>query len=210
MLKLYSDSTPNGLRATVILEETGLPYELVRIDTERGEQSAPDFVALNPAAAIPVLVETDTAGKIDLCLPQSGAIVLFAAERSGRFIPTDAARRTQAYRWFFQVSTDITSASSWLFNHARSMPVKAPENVEWLQTRLGKALAVADKWLAEHDCFADEISIADFMFYPNFWFRRQAIESSGGLSNLLRWGDRMAQRPGVQRGMSAFESSSNQ
>ncbi len=204
MLTLYSDATPNGLRASVILEETGLPYELVRIDTEKGDQHTPSFVALNPSAAIPVLV--DGAGGDALCLPQSGAIVLYAADRSGLFIPRDPGRRAQAYRWFFQVSTDITAASSWLFNHARAMPVKHPENVEWLQARLRRALSIADGWLAQHEYFADEVSVADFMLYPNFAFRRQAIEAAGDMPNLLRWGERMARRPALQRGMKVFES----
>lgn len=204
MLKLYSDATPNGFRASVILEETGLPYELVRIDTAKGEQHAPSFVALNPAAAIPVLVD-EREGAAGLCLAQSGAIVLYAADRSGMFIPADADRRAQAYRWFFQIATDITAASSWLFNHARAMPVKHPENVEWLQARLRRALAQADQWLAAHEYFADEISIADFLLYPNFAFRRQAIEAAGDMPHLLRWGARMAQRPALQRGMSVFE-----
>jgi GST-like protein len=205
MRTLYSDATPNGFRASVILEETGLPYELVRIDTEKGEQHAPFFVGLNPSAAIPVLVE-QTEGQPALCLPQSGAIVLHAADLSGLFLPQDRARRAQAYRWFFQIATDVTAASSWLFNHARSMPVKHPDNVQWLQARLQRALILADQWLGQHEYFADEVSIADFMLYPNFAFRRQAIEDGGAMPHLLRWGDRMAQRPALQRGMSVFKS----
>ena len=204
MITVYTDTTPNGYRATLILEESGLEYKAVRIDTEKGEQRQDAFLALNPAGAIPVLVDSEGPGGTTLCLPQSGAIILYVAEKCGRFIPIDPCRRAYAYQWFYQIGTDITSASSWIFNHARSMPVKDPENEAWLQRRLASALSVADRWLGTHEYFADEVSIADFLLYPNYWFRRNAIEASGTFRNLLRWGDAMAARPAVKRGMSVF------
>lgn len=204
MLALYTDATPNGLRASVILEEAGLPYVLQRIDTERGAQRTPEFLQINPAGAIPVLVDDDGPGGQPLTLPQSGAIVLYIAEKCGRFVPQDPRRRALALQWFYQVGTDITSASSWIFNHATAMPTRLPENAQWLQARLANALRVADGWLAAHEYFADEVSIADFLLYPNFWFRRAAIEQSGDFPHLLRWGTQMAARPGVVRGMGVF------
>lgn len=206
MITLHTDTTPNGYRAAIVLEESGLPYEAVRIDTEKGEQRRETFLALNPAGAIPVLVDDDGPGGRPICLPQSGAILLYVAEKCGKFIPRDDRRRAHAYQWFYQVGTDITAASSWLFNHARAMPVKDPKNEQWLQQRLANALAVADRWLGAHEYFADEVSIADFLLYPNFWFRRAAIQAGGSLPNLCRWGEAMAARPGVARGMSLFGS----
>ena len=204
MITLYSDTTPNGYRATIVLEESGLAYEAVRVNTEKQEQRQGAFLALNPAGAIPVLVDDDGPGGQRICLPQSGAIALYVAEKCGQFIPRDDRRRAHAYQWFYQVGTDITSASSWIFNHARSMPLKHPQNEKWLQDRLAGALANADRWLGEHEYFADEVSIADFLLYPNFWFRRSAIQASGAFPNLCRWGEAMAARPAVARGMSVF------
>lgn len=204
MLTLYSDATPNGFRATVILAECGLDYRLVRVNTEQGDQRSDWFLKINPAGAIPVLVDANGEDGAALILPQSGAIVLYAAERSGLFVPASPARRAIAYRWFYQIGTDITSASSWLFNHAKSMPVKDDRNVAWLQQRLAAALDVAEQWLSGHEYFADEVSIADFLLYPNFWFRRAQLESSGRYPNLCRWGSAMASRRGVTSGMSAF------
>ncbi len=206
MITIYSDTTPNGYRATVMLEESGLAYEAVRVDTEQGEHRKDAFLALNPAGAIPVLVDDDGPGGQRICLPQSGAIALYVAEKCGKFIPRDDRRRAHAYQWFYQIGTDITSASSWLFNYARSMPVKDPLNERWLQSRLAGPLAVADQWLGEHEYFADEISVADFLLYPNYWFRRQAIQASGVLPHLTRWGQQMAERPGVARGMAVFSA----
>lgn len=207
MITIYTDATPNGYRASLILEESGLEYRTVRVDTEKGEQHRESFLGLNPSGAIPVLVDTNGPGGDELCLPQSGAIMLYVAEKCGRFVPLEPRRRAYAYQWFYQIGTDITSASSWIFNHARAMPVKDPKNEAWLQQRLGNALSVADRWLGDHEYFADEVSIADFLLYPNYWFRRSAIEASGGYPNLRRWGETMAKRPALGRGMSVFASS---
>ena len=203
MITIYSDATPNGYRATVILEESGLEHEVVRIDTEKGEQRQESFLALSPAGAIPVLVDENGPGGT-LRLPQSGAIVLYVAEKCRRFVPSTPRQRAYAYQWFYQIGTDITSASSWIFNHARAMPVKDSRNEAWLQNRLASALSVADKWLGDHEYFADEVSIADFLLYPNYWFRRSAIEASGMFPNLCRWGEAMTARPALTRGMSVF------
>ena len=206
MIHLYGDKTPNGLRPAIMLEETGMTYEAVRIDIERGDQFAAEFTTLNPAQCIPVLVDDEGPQERRLVLPQSGAILQYLAGKSGCFVPKDPWRLVLMQRMFMQVATDVTSASSWLFNHARGMPTKLPENVDWLQKRLARSLHEVDDWLASHDYLADEVSIADFLLYPNFAFRRPMLEADGTYPNLCRWGDRMSRRDGVQRGMRAFDA----
>lgn len=205
VIDLYTDRTPNGFRASIILEETGLPYRAHHIDRVKGQQQTPEFLSLNPAGAIPVIVDPEGPGSRRIVLAQSGAIMLYAAEKAGRFLPSDARRRAFAHQWFMQIATDITSASSWLFNHATQMPVTSNENSAWIETRLIKALTVADLWLGEHEYFADELSIADFLFYPNFVFRRANFEATGAFEHLRRWGALIEARPGVQRGMSVSD-----
>lgn len=209
MIRLYSDQTPNGLRATVILEESGLPFVTARVDTERGEQHAQTFAALNPARAIPVIVDDEGPGGQPLMLAQSGAIVLYIAGKCGRFLPQDARRLALMHYWFMQIATDVTAASSWIFNHARGMPVKVPENAAWLEARLARALTETDRWLGEHEYFADELSAADFLLFPTFWFRRAMLEDAGTFPHLCRWGAAMAQRGGVRRGMHLFDEAND-
>jgi GST-like protein len=206
MIHLYTDRTPNGLRAAIILEESGLPFEAIRVDTERGEQHAPAFAALNPACAIPVLVDEEGPGGQRLVLPQSGAILLYVASKCGRFVPQDPRRHALMNCWFMQIATDVTSASSWIFNHARAMPVQAPQNAAWLDARLARALAQSERWLGEHEYFADEVSVADFLLFPTFSFRRQMLMRSGTCPNLCRWGSLMGLREGVVRGMRVFDA----
>jgi GST-like protein len=204
MIDLYTDITPNGLRAAVILEEAGLAYRPHRIDTQKGDQHAPSFQRLNAAEAIPVIVDADGPSGQAITITQSGAIILYAARKVGRFIPTDPWRHAQAMQWFMQVATDISSSSSWIFNHATAMPEKSAANVAWMEARLIKAFSMADGWLAEHEYFADELSVTDFLLYPNFAFRRPMLEKAGLCSHLRRWGGMMAARQGVERGMNVF------
>ncbi|MBS0248651.1 MAG: glutathione S-transferase N-terminal domain-containing protein [Proteobacteria bacterium] len=205
MIDLYTDTTPNGFRAALILEETGFAYCAHRVDTQKGEQHAPDFKRLNPAEAIPVIVDHDGPSGQPITITQSGAIVLYAARKAGRLIPSDVRRHAYAMQWFMQIATDITSSSSWIFNHATAMPERSAANAVWMEARLLKALSVADGWLAEHEFFADELSVADVLLYPNFAFRKAMLEKANMCSHLRRWGETMAARPSVQRGMSIFK-----
>ncbi|MEP7100576.1 MAG: glutathione S-transferase N-terminal domain-containing protein [Burkholderiales bacterium] len=205
MIHLYSDQTPNGLRAAIVLEESGLPFTTIRIDTGRGEQHSSSFAALNPACAIPVIVDDDGPGEQRLVLAQSGAILLYVASKCGRLVPTDPLRQAHMYHWFMQIATDVTAASSWIFNNARSMPIKAPENAAWLEARLARALADTDRWLGQHEYFADELSIADLLLFPTYAFRRKMLLEAGTYSNLCRWGAKIEQRDAVRRGMALFD-----
>ncbi|MDF1747940.1 MAG: glutathione S-transferase family protein [Alphaproteobacteria bacterium] len=202
MIDLYTDLTPNGFRASIILEEAELDYQTYRINLAEGDQNHPFFESLNPAKAIPVIVDHDGIGAQKLIIPQSGAIILYAAEKVGRLIPTDPMQRLITMRWFMQIATDIIPVSSWIYNHNNAMPEKSAKNAVWLDNRLNNALSVADKWLAENEFFADDLSVADFLLYPTFHFRRSVLEESKLFPNLRRWGDVMAKRPSVQKGMS--------
>jgi len=204
MIHLYSDATPNGLRASIVLEEAGLPYKAIRVDTSEGQQHSVEFAELNPARAIPVIVDDDGPDGHRFVLAQSGAIVLYVAEKSGRFMPEDPRRRALAYQWFMQIATDVTAASSWIFNHATAMPVKHLDNAAWLEARLMRAMSVTDQWLADHEYLADEISIADFLLFPTFSFRCKSLTEAGSFGHLCRWGEAMARRPGVRCGMRVF------
>jgi GSH-dependent disulfide-bond oxidoreductase len=201
MIELYFAPTANGLRAAVALEETGLPYRTHKVDLAKGEQRTPEFLKLNPAGLIPVIVDSDGPGGKPLTLSQSGAVVLYVAEKSGKFLPKDPARRAIAMQWFMQAASDVAVTSGAIFQLEVRSPEKSPVNIDLFKKRLLSFIAVCDKRLQGRDFLADELSVADLMLYPNFSARKQLIDEAGAFANLQRWGAAIGSRPGVQRGM---------
>jgi GST-like protein len=198
--RTYFAQTANGLRAHR-LEETGLPYRTHKVDLAKGEQRTAEFLKLNPAGLIPVIVDADGPGGKPLTLSQSGAIILYAAEKSGKFLPKDAARRALAMQWMMQAASDIAGTSSTIFRMETSVPEKIAANTDYFKQRLLAFFAACDARLAGREYLADEFCVADIMLYPNFAARKSLIDQAGGFANLQRWGAAIGSRPGVQRGM---------
>jgi len=201
MIELHFAPTANGLRAAVALEETGLPYRTHKVDLAKGEQRTAEFLKLNPAGLIPVIVDPDGPGGKPLTLSQSGAIILYAAEKSGKFLPKDATRRALAMQWMMQAASDVAGTSSTIFRMETSVPDKIAANNDYFKQRLLVFFAACDARLAGREYLADEFSVADIMLYPNFAARKSLIDQAGGFANLQRWGAAIGSRPGVQRGM---------
>ena len=201
MIDLYLAGTANGLRASVALEECGLAYTPHTIDLTKGEQRTPEFLKLNPAGQIPVIVDRDGPGGKPLTLAQSGAIILYCAEKSGKFLPKDLAQRANVLQWFMQGATDLAPTSGAIFQLEMVAPEKNAAITEHFKKRLLSFFGVCDKRLEGRDYLAGELSVADFMLYPNFAARKALVDGAGGFANLQRWGASMAARPGVQKGM---------
>ncbi|HLE67979.1 MAG TPA: glutathione S-transferase [Burkholderiales bacterium] len=201
MIELYMWGTANGLRASVALAECGLEHRVHKVDITKGEQKKPEFLKLNPAGAIPVMVDNDGPGGRPLTLAQSGAILVYACEKAGRYIPTDGKRRALAAQWFMFAASDIAGTSSTVFFSENVVPEKVAANIDFFKNRLINYFRLADRHLAGREYLADEISFADLMLYPNFALRKPLLEAAGGMQELKRWGDAMAARPGVQKGM---------
>jgi GST-like protein len=201
MIDLYLAPTANGLRAAVALEEAGLPYRAHRVDLAKGEQRSPEFLKLNPAGLIPVIVDEDGPGGKPLTLSQSGAIVLYAAEKSATLLPRDPAQRAVALQWLMQAASDISGSSNTVFQTEMRAPEKSAANLEYFKKRLVDFFAVCDRHLQGREFLAGELSVADLMLYPNFATRKALLDQVGGLTDLQRWGAAMAARPGVARGM---------
>ena len=201
MIDLYLAPTANGLRASVALEEAGLAYRAHKIDLAKGEQRSAEFLKLNPAGLIPVILDDSAAGGKPLALSQSGAIMLYAAEKSGKLLPRDPARRALALQWLMQAGSDVSGASNAVFQMEMRAPEKSATNLEYLKKRLIDFFSVCDRRLEGRDFLADELSVADLMLYPNFALRKPMLDAAGGLPNLQRWGAALAARPGVAKGM---------
>jgi GSH-dependent disulfide-bond oxidoreductase len=205
MIDLYLAGTANGLRASVALEESGLPYRAHKVDLGKGEQRSAEFLKLNPVGQIPVIVDSDGPGGKPLTLAQSGAIILYVAEKSGKFLPKDAARRATAMQWFMSAASDIAGTSNAMFLLDLRAPEKSTANADFFKSRLLNIFATFDARLAGRDFLADELSVADLMIYPNFALRKPLLDAAGGFANLQRWGAVMAARPAVTKGMKAAE-----
>ena len=201
MIDLYYGATGNGQRAAIALEETGLAYRLHKLDLTKGEQQSAEFLRINPAGLIPVIVDSDGPGGKPLTVTQSGAIILYCAEKSGKFLPKDSATRALAMQWFMQAASDIAGSSATIFRLEVTAPEKSPVIVDYFKKRLLDFFSVCDKALADRTFLAGDISVADLMLYPNFAARKTLIDQTGGFVNLQRWGAAMAGRPGVARGM---------
>ena len=201
MIDLYTWGTSNGQRASLALAECGLEHRIHKVDLTKGEQKKPEFLALNPAGQIPVMVDSDGPNGTRLVLAQSAAILIYAAEKSGKFMPSDGARRAAAWQWFMMGASDLAGSSSTLFLLENLVPEKSQKNADFFKDRVVKFFSLLDQRLQGRECIADELSIADLMLYPIYAARKPMLDAAGGLANLHRWGAMMAARPGVQKGM---------
>lgn len=203
MIELHTGNTSNGQRAAIILEECGLPYRVHKYDLFKGEQKTPEFLAINPAGAIPAIVDPDGPGGAPIKLAQSCAILMYAAEKTGKFLPKGAAARALAMQWLMQAATDVSPASAGVFFNAVLLPEKSDSNGKFFNDRLVKFLNDCDRQLSGVDYLAGDLSVADFALYPVYAARKKIVDEMGGFENLKAWGERMAARPGVQKGMQA-------
>ena len=199
-IDLYTAPTGNGMRGAVALAESGLPYKLHKVDLAKGEAKTPEYLKINPAAVIPSIIDPDGPGGKPKTVTQSGAILLYVAEKSGKFIPKDPAKRVDAFQWFMQACSDVAGTGSTLFHLGTHCPEKSAANVAYFENRLINMLKVADQQLTGKDYLVGELSIADLALYPAIAARKPMIEKAG-LSNLLKWMGIMAARPGVAKGM---------
>jgi GST-like protein len=201
MLDLYTAGTNNGQRATVVLEECGLPFRLHKVDYAGGGTRTEEFRRLNPNARIPVLVDSEGPNGAPITVTQSWAICLYAAEKSGKFLPRDPVVRVEAMSWLFYVATDLVPMRS-PYTVAEKLGVKEAVQA-YYDASFREALENIDRRLAEADYLAGEISVADLAFYPMYRRRKVIAEAAPALTNLMRWGARMDARAGCQRALAA-------
>jgi GST-like protein len=203
MIELYTYATANGQRVSLLLEETGLPYHAHKVDLAVGAQREPSFLKLSPDGQIPVIVDPHGPEGTPLVLSQSTAILIYLAEKSGRFLPRGGAGRIRTIEALARVMTDIAPQSATLFLLGRASDRPPPEIVAFFEQRLLGMLSRIDHELGRHPWLAGpEITIADLALYPTLVTRKALLDRAQGLSNLHRWAETMALRPGVARGMS--------
>jgi GST-like protein len=208
-LQLYSLTTPNGVKASIALEETELPYEAHYIDFGKDDQKTPEFRALNPYGKIPAIIDPNGPGGKPLPLFESGAILLYLAEKTGRLIPQDPARRYETIQWVFFQAAGIGPMFGQLgyFYKFAGREIEDKRPLERYRDETKRLLKVIDDRLAGREwIMGDEFTIADIaMIGPvrnliDYYGARDLVEFDT-LSNVPAWLERALARPAVQRGL---------
>jgi len=202
MIDLYAAGTSNGMRARIALEECGLKYNWHPIDLAKGEHKTPQFLALNPMGQIPVIVDNEGPGGSKVTLAQSSAIMVYCAEKVGKFIPKDGAKKAAMLEAFMSASTDITPGFGSINACLRAKdPAPYAAAGDMFKQRLKGYFKVWDDFLGKRKYAAgDEFTIADLSLYAGYWRTKGALpELVEGMPNLARWGNELAARPAIQR-----------
>lgn len=206
MIDLYTSATPNGWKASITLEELELPYEVHAIDLMAGDQKKPEFLAINPNGRIPAIVDRDAG---DFPVFESGAVMIYLAEKTGRLLPTDARGRSRVIQWLmFQIGGlgPMMGQANVFF---RYFPEKIPAAIERYQNESRRLFEVLDRRLADNEYLAGDLSIADIANWS--WARtyKWSGVSIDGLDNLDRWIRALRARPAFDRGIAVPVSVGN-
>lgn len=202
MIDLYAAGTSNGMRARIALEECGLPYNFHPIDLAGGANKTAAFLALNPNGQIPVIVDDDGPGGKKLTLSQSMAIVVYCAEKSGKFIPMEPAARPAFSQALMSAATDMGPMLGTIFGIVRSKDPHRP-TAEIFENRWKDYLRVWDGTFADRRYAAgDGVTIADFALYGVVARAKGVVPAlCGGVPNVDRWAAEMGARPATRRAL---------
>ena len=197
-IDLYTAATPNGYKASIALEELGLDYNVHTLDLGKGEQKDAEFLKINPNGRIPAIVDRE-AGNFPVF--ESGAILLYLAEKTGRLLPASATGRWQAVQWLmFQMGgVGPMQGQANVFN--RYFPERLPSVIQRYQNETRRLYEVLDGRLAETEYLAGEYSIADIANFAWVVAHEWAGVGIVGLEHLSRWLEAVSARPAVQRGL---------
>ena len=211
MIDLYYWTTPNGHKITVFLEEAGMAYRLVPVNISQGDQFKPDFLKIAPNNRIPAIVDTEPAeAGAPVSLFESGAILLYLAEKTGKFIPSDLRGRTEVLQWLFWQMGGLGPMAGQNHHFALYAPEKIPYAIDRYVKETSRLYAVLDKRLADREFVAGAYSIADMAAYP--WvvpWERQG-QTLDDYPHLKRWFQTIAARPAVVRAYARAEEVNTQ
>ena len=201
MITLHTAATPNGHKVSIALEELGLPYTLKVIDLAAGEQKQPPFLALNPNGRIPVIVDHDGPDGGDFTVFESGAILVYLAEKTGRLMPTDARGRSRVMQWLMFQMGGIGPMMGQANVFFRYFPEKIPAAIDRYQGETRRLFGVLDGHLAHNEWLAGDYSIADIANWAWVRTHRWSGVDIDDLPHLKRWRDAIRARPAAQRGI---------
>ncbi|HEY3565260.1 MAG TPA: glutathione S-transferase N-terminal domain-containing protein [Casimicrobiaceae bacterium] len=199
MIDLYYWTTPNGHKLTMFLEETGLPYTIRPVNIGKGEQFNPEFLAIAPNNRIPAIVDHEPAiGGGPLALFESGAILLYLADKTGKLIPREARQRWDCIQWLFWQMANLGPMAGQNHHFGRYAPEKIPYAIDRYVNETSRLYAVLDKQLHHRDYIVGGYSIADIACYPWVQPERQS-QNIDDFPSLKRWKEAIAARPATKR-----------
>ena len=201
MIELHYWPTPNGHKVTLFLEETGLPYEILPVDIGRGEQFRPEFLAIAPNNRMPAIVDRAPAdGGAPVSLFESGAILLYLAEKTGRFLPADLRGRVEVLQWLFWQMGGLGPMAGQNHHFVQYAPEKLPYAIDRYVNETNRLYGVLDRRLADRAFVAgDDYSIADMAAYPWIVPHERQGQDLADFPNLQRWFRAIAARPATIR-----------
>ncbi len=206
MIDLYYWTTPNGHKITMFLEETGLPYKIFPINIGKGDQFAPEFLQISPNNRIPAIVDHEPdGGGAPIPIFESGAILLYLAEKSGQFLPPALRARTQVLQWLFWQMGGLGPMAGQNHHFSGYAAEKLSYAIDRYVRETARLYGVLDKQLAKGEFIAGDYSIADMACYP--WVVPHARQSQNldDFPHLKRWFDAIANRPATQRAYAVAE-----
>jgi glutathione S-transferase/GST-like protein len=203
MIELFTAATPNGWKASITLEELGLPYKVRRIDFDKREQKEPWYLQINPNGRIPAIVDHGNGG---FAVFESGALMIYLAEKAGKLLPTDVKGRSLVMQWLMFQMGGIGPMMGQANVFYRYAPERIPYAIERYQREVRRLFEVLDARLAAHEFLAGEYSLADIANWS--WVRgyKWSGVTLDGLAHLTRWLDAIGQRPAVKRGVDVPEA----
>jgi glutathione S-transferase len=198
MIDLYTSSTPNGWKASVALEELALPYEVHALSLSKGDQKTPEFLRINPNGRIPAIVDRELG---DFAVFESGAILIYLAEKTGRLMPTDVKGRSRVIQWLMFQMGGIGPMMGQANVFFRYWPEKIQPAIDRYQHESRRLFEVLNGRLGESEYLAGDYSIADIANWC--WVRTHPWSGVAvdGLEHLQRWLDAIGERPAVQAGV---------
>lgn len=207
MIDLYYWTTPNGHKLTLFLEETGLPHRIIPVNIGKGEQFAPDFLRISPNNRIPAIVDHAPAdGGAPVSLFESGAILLYLAEKTGRFLPADLRGRAETLQWLFWQMGGLGPMAGQNHHFTQYAPEKIPYAIARYTKETARLYAVLNKCLADRDFVAGDYSIADMACYPWIVPHKRQGQALDDFPHLKRWFEAIRARPATQRAYALVET----
>lgn len=200
MIELFYWTTPNGHKITMFLEETGIPYKIVPVNISKGEQFAPEFLAISPNNRIPAMVDREPKdGGEPISVFESGAILLYLAEKTERFIPQDIRGRVEVLQWLFWQMGGLGPMAGQNHHFSQYAPEKIPYAVDRYVKETNRLYGVLNKRLVDRPFVAGDYSIADMAAYPWVVPHERQGQRLDDFPNLKRWFEAIRERPATAR-----------
>ena len=204
-IELYYWPTPNGRKITIFLEEAGLPYDIHPVDIGNGDQFKPEFLRISPNNKMPAIVDPAGPDGRPLAIFESGAILLYLAEKTGRFLPAPVRERYQVIEWLMFQMASIGPMLGQAHHFRDYAPEKIPYAIDRYTREAARLYGVLDRRLSSSEYVAGEYSIADMAIYPWIVSHPRQGQNLADFPALRDWYERVAARPAVQRGMAVLE-----